>query len=128
MDTCDRIFELLDGMGMEQQAFAAAVGVSDDTASDWRRRRSASYNKRLPQIAEVLETTTEYLLTGNGSKKKTAPAAVPNSDTIGKDAIMAAFFEGGEDLSEEEMAALWADAKDYIQYKLAQRRKKHDEK
>lgn len=64
MDTVDRIFELLDSTAMEQQEFAKLVGVSDDTASDWRRRRSASYTKRLTQIANVLGTTVEYLLTG----------------------------------------------------------------
>ncbi|WP_298016715.1 LexA family transcriptional regulator [uncultured Dysosmobacter sp.] len=72
MDTVDRIFALLDKTDMEQQAFAAAVGVSDDTASNWRRRKSASYSKYLAQIAEVLNTTTEYLLTGNGPKTRPA--------------------------------------------------------
>ncbi len=68
MDTVDRIFYLLDQTNMEQQEFARLVGVSDDTASDWRRRRSGSYNKRLAQIAEVLGTSVEYLL--NGEKKE----------------------------------------------------------
>ena len=40
---------------------------------------------------------------------------------------MAAFFEGGKNLSEEEMAVLWQDAKDYIQWKLSQRRKAKDD-
>ncbi|WP_295581114.1 hypothetical protein [uncultured Oscillibacter sp.] len=85
-----------------------------------------SYTKYLSQIAEVLETTTEYLLPGKGSKHK--EKTVSDSDAISKGDIMAAFFEGGEDLSDEEMDELWADARDYIQYKLAQRRKKQDGK
>ena len=32
--------------------------------SAWRSRKSASYNKRLPEIANLLGTTPEYLLTG----------------------------------------------------------------
>lgn len=72
MDTVDRIFGLLDQTPLEQQEFARLVGVSDDTASDWRRRRSASYTKRLPKIAEVLGTSVEYLLTG----EKKEPATV----------------------------------------------------
>ena len=64
MDTVDRIFFLLDKTDMEQQAFAAQVGVSDDTASNWRRRKSASYSKYLSKIAAVLNTSVEYLLTG----------------------------------------------------------------
>ena len=38
--------------------------------------------------------------------------------------LKAAFFEGGQDLTQEEMDELWEDAKDYIQYKLDQRRRK----
>lgn len=76
VDTVDRIFEILDSLPMEQQEFARLVGVSDDTASDWRRRRSASYTKRLAKIAEVLGTSAEYLLTGK--EKEPAPASAPD--------------------------------------------------
>ena len=70
MDTVDRLFELVDEKFKEQKDFAATIGVSDDTASNWRRRKSASYTKYLPQIAEALGTTTEYLLTGEGPKHR----------------------------------------------------------
>ncbi len=76
MDTVDRIFDLLDKMPIEQQEFAKLVGVSDDTASNWRRRKSASYSKYLSKIADVLGTTVEYLLTG----KKEKPAPAPKSE------------------------------------------------
>ena len=49
--------------------------------------------------------------------------AVSESDTISEDDIKAAFFEGAEDLTKEEMDALWEDARDYMRYKLEQRRK-----
>ena len=129
MDIIDRIFELVDKQFKEQKDFATAVGVSDDTVSDWRRRKSESCtkSKHLTRIAEVLGTTTEYLLTGSGPKYKTAPADVSNSATQSEGQLMAAFFEGGKDLSEEEMAVLWQDAKDYIQWKLSQRRKAKDD-
>lgn len=196
MDTVERIFELVDAKYKEQRDFAVQLGITPSMVSEWRRRKSASYNRRLPQIAEALGTTTEYLLTGNGPKKKTAPAgvsdsdthpvfydnyiklcnqagkapsfvaeeiglkksavtswkkgrtptdanlqkiasyfgvtveslidkkiAVSDSDTISEDDIKAAFFEGAEDLTKEEMDALWEDARDYMRYKLEQRRK-----
>lgn len=126
MDTAKRIFELVDSQFKEQKEFAAAIGVSDKIVSQWRVGTTKSYNRRLPQIAEALGTTTEYLLTGSGPKKKTAPAGVSNSDTISEDDIKAAFFEGAEDLTKEEMDALWADAQDYMRYKLAQRRKNQE--
>lgn len=127
MDIIDRMFELVDEKYHEQKDFAAEIGVHPTRVSEWRKRKSQSYQKRLPKITEVLGTTTEYLLTGIGPKYKTAPADVSNSDTQNEGQLMAAFFEGGQDLSEEEMAVLWQDAKDYIQWKLSQRRKAKDD-
>ena len=123
MDIVDRLFELVDKKFNEQQEFAALLGVDPTLPSRWRNRKSTSYQRRLPQIAEALGTTTEYLLTGNGPKKKTAPAKRSESDAISDDDIKAAFFEGAEDLTKEEMDALWAVARDYMRYQLEQRRK-----
>ena len=64
MDTVDRIFDLVDSKYKEQRDFAAHLGITPSMVSEWRRRKSASFNRRLPQIAEALGTTTEYLLTG----------------------------------------------------------------
>lgn len=79
MDTRSRIFFLLDELNMEQKTLASVLGLPADTVSAWRRGKSASYTKYLPQIAEALGTTTEYLLTGNGPKYK---SAVSDSDTV----------------------------------------------
>lgn len=65
-------------MGMEQKKFASLVGVSPQKVSEWKSGKAKSYTKRIPQIAEALGTTTEYLLTGNGPKQK---KAVSESDT-----------------------------------------------
>ena len=70
MDTRSRIFLLLDELNMEQKTLASVLGLPADTVSAWRRGKSASYTKYLPQIAEALGTTTEYLLTGEGPKKR----------------------------------------------------------
>lgn len=88
VDTVDRIFEILDRLPMEQREFAKLVGVSDDTASDWRRRKSASYSKYLSKIAEALGTTVEYLLTGNEKKPAPAPKSedeLVNAIILGRD-------------------------------------------
>lgn len=123
----DRIFALTKENGMEQKKLAEILGITDKKVSAWKTGRSKTYRDQIEKIAEVLGTTTEYLLTGNGPKYKTIPADVSNSDTQSEGQLMAAFFEGGKDLSEEEMAALWQDAKDYIQWKLSQRRKAKDD-
>lgn len=64
MDIVDRIFNLVDKNFREQRDFAAAMQLTPSIVSEWRRRKSASYVKRLPEIAKALGTTTEYLLTG----------------------------------------------------------------
>ena len=124
MDAVDRIFELVGEKFKEQKEFASAPRVNDKTVSAWRTRRAKSYTKYLPQIAEALGTTTEYLLTGEGPQKRGPRPVVSDSDTVSEDTIKAAFFEGGQDLTPAEMDELWEDAKDYIQYKLDQRRRK----
>lgn len=81
MDIVDRMFELVDEKYREQKDFAAVLGIDPNLPSRWRNRKSLSYQRRLPQIAEALGTTTEYLLSGTGPKKKTVPAGVSDSDT-----------------------------------------------
>ena len=86
--------------------------------------RTKSFRSCLEKIAEALGTTTEYLLTGQGPKKKTAPAAVSESGTISEDDIKAAFFNGADPaLTPEEYDLMWEDAKDYLRYKIEQRRR-----
>lgn len=79
------------------------------------------------KLADYFGVSPEELTGSTGPAQRKAPANVSNSDTQSEGQLMAAFFEGGEDLSEEEMAALWQDAKDYIQWKLSQRRKAKDD-
>lgn len=73
MDIVDRIFQLADKQYPEQRDFASRIGVVPSVVSAWRSRKSASYNKRLPEIADLLGTTPEYLLTGQGTDPVSDP-------------------------------------------------------
>lgn len=126
MDIVDRLFELVDAKYQEQKDFAAILGVDPNLPSRWRNRKSQSYQKYLPQIADALGTTTEYLLTGTGPRERTAFTVPAKWADVSVDQIKAAFFEGAGDLSKDEMDALWADAQDYMRYKLEQRRKRQE--
>lgn len=86
MDTKTRIFELLDAQGIEQKSFAAEVGVSEDTVSNWRRGVSKSYNRYLVEIAQVLGTTTADLL---GEKQQSSPPSEEDRLLAGYDALSA---------------------------------------
>lgn len=79
------------------------------------------------KIADYFGISPEELTGSTGPAQRKSTAGVSDSDTQSEGQLMAAFFEGGQDLSEEEMAALWQDAKDYIQWKLSQRRKAKDD-
>lgn len=125
-DIVDRMFALVDTKFKEQKDFAAAIGVDASHISRWRNRKSSSYVKRLEIISQVLGTTPQYLLSGDRSVKSTTPHK-KKSVSANEDDLKAAFFEGGEDLTQEEMDELWEDAKDYIQYKLEQRRRRSND-
>lgn len=71
LDIMERIFDLAARKYPDQKAFAKDLGVSPTRISEWKMRKSESYIKRIPEIAIVLGTTPEYLLTGQES----APAA-----------------------------------------------------
>lgn len=105
MDTRDRIFKLLDAKKIEQKAFAAQVGVSEGTVSNWRRGVSSSYTRYLVKIAQVLGTTTADLL---GEAQKSSP-------TSEEDGLPPIWYS----LSEEQKRA----TVDYMNY-LASRREK----
>ena len=85
MDTITRIFELADQIFLEQQAFAAAIGVSPKTVSVWRTGRGKSYMKYLPQISAALHTSVEYLLTG----KESSPSSEKDGLLADYDALTA---------------------------------------
>ena len=72
----ERIFYRLKEMGLEQKAFAQALGTTDKTVSAWKTGRSKSYTKYLPQIAKVIDMPVEYILTGE--KKEPAPTPAPD--------------------------------------------------
>lgn len=98
MDIVDRLFELVDEKFNEQQEFAALLGIDPTLPSRWRNRKSTSYQRRLPEIAEALGTTTEYLLTG---KKEPAPM---NGD--GLSPAKRKLLEAVDDLTDEQCEKL----------------------
>ena len=104
MDPCKRIFELLAARGIEQKTFAEVLGVSVNIVSTWRTGRTKSYQKYLPQIAEVLNTSVEYLLTGQKEKPATVSGDGQDPNTVriaGRDGSLFS-----KRLTDEQLAAL----------------------
>lgn len=81
MDTVDRIFELVDKKYKEQRDFAKEISVTPSVVSEWRRRKSSSYRRIFPTVANALDTTVQWLATGEGPK--TRAEALSRAPTIG---------------------------------------------
>lgn len=105
--------------GYSQKDLASQLFVTQQAVGKWERGEATPNPEAIIKMAKIFGVSTDALLGEN-----TSPVSSPTAHDDGS--LMAAFFEGGEDLSQEEMDELWADAKDYIQYKLAQRRRKQD--
>lgn len=86
MTTLERIFQLADRKFPEQQDFAHALGIKPSIVSQWKNGITKSYERRLHQIADVLDTTVEYLVSGDEKK----PAA---KDSSGREKEFAQLFE-----------------------------------
>lgn len=107
MDAVDRIFNLVDAQYREQRDFAYDLGLTASIVSAWRCRRSASYVKYLPQIAKLLGTSAEYLLTGEMPPdwaEKTEQTAAPEGNGLPEE--FARLFAG---LAPEDQTAVIAD-------------------
>ena len=79
MEPIDRIFLLADAKYKEQRDFASALGLNPSLVSQWRNGITKSYERRISQIADVLGTTIDYLLTGEEKKE---PGATNGTELV----------------------------------------------
>ena len=68
-----RILDCAKECGLEQKDLAQRIGVHPQVITAWKNQEkpSKSYRKYVDSIAEILGTTSDYLLTGQ--KEKPAP-------------------------------------------------------
>ena len=119
----DVIDSRLDELGIKGSKMCDDLGISRSTLTELRKGRAVTLKAdRATAVANYLGISVEELL---GVETEKAPTQ-KGERSVSDDDIKAAFFEGAEDLSKEEMDEMWDDARDYIQYKMAQRRRKKD--
>ena len=58
----ERILSLIDSEFESDAAFERALGLSEKTVNNWRRRRSSSYMKMLPRLSEEFRVNVGELL------------------------------------------------------------------
>ena len=101
---------------------ARDIGLkSTGTASAWKRGVMPRANV-IAKLAKYFNVSAQYLLTGQEIESE-APA-VSDGRAVNDADIMAAFWGGDADLSGEDIAELWADAREYIAFKTAQLKKR----
>ena len=66
----DRLTEELDYQGLSKKSFAEKVGISINTLNMYLYRNSVPAADVAVRMAEILNTTVEYLVTGRGAGQR----------------------------------------------------------
>lgn len=101
-----RIFALTKEMGMEQKKLAEILGITDKKVSAWKTGRSKTYRDQIEKIAEVLNTTTEYLLTGENSRRQNFSTVQKDSGAFSHEAYQVALAYDQADEKSRAMVRL----------------------
>lgn len=103
----------------------ADLGISRGNISDLKMGRIESLSaEKLSKIATYFDVSIDYLLTGEEIKKTPTQEGEREIDDR---KIKAAFLGGLADgLSNEEIEEYWDDARNYIGYKIQQKKNKSD--
>ena len=99
-----RINGLLAEKGISKRDFYQDCGITSASYSLWNTGKTTPRMKNLEVIADYLETTTDYLLTGLGEKEK-APTQEGERE-IGFEDFTYAFYEESKDLPDEKKKML----------------------
>lgn len=103
--------------GVSQQAVADYLKITRQAYSNYENGNRSPDNEILLKLAEYFGTSVDVIL--RGPEK----APTPEGERHVSDAeLKAAFFDGySDELTQEEIDELWADAKDYARFKAEQR-------
>ena len=125
-DIYNRIRIRREELGLSQEELAARMSYkSKSSINKIEMGVNDIPQSKVLAFAKALETTTAYLMGVDESKERTDSNEAP---AISDADIRAAFFDGADPtLTEEEMAAMWEDAKAYLHFKIEQRKKQRNE-
>ena len=124
MDILNNICELLREKNKKQKDLTDALGLTKNSFTGWKSGKSTSYMKYLPQIAEFLGVSVDFLC-GKG-EKETKSAKTPEADTIEKkieqeNRTLAFALYGTSDIDEEVL-------NDVRKYAIIARRMREEKK
>lgn len=116
MTTGQRIKALRLSKGLSQEELGEAIGVKKAAINKYENGIVVNLKRStISLLADALDTTPAYLMGWDESNS--------HQQEISESDMMAAFFNGTDpSMTQEEMEEMWADAKEYFQFKIAQRR------
>lgn len=103
-----------------QVQLAEKIGVSRSTISMYEMGEREPDFETLEALADIFNVDMDFL---TGRKAEKAPTENGERKVTDED-IKAAFWGGEKDLSQEDIDALWEDARAYIEFKTSQKRGK----
>ena len=119
----DVFMSLCEKKGVSPNKALTDCGVSRTSTAKWREGATPR-GVTLQKLADYFGVTADYLLTGSETKK------APTDDgerSLDDRKIKVAFLGGLADgLSDDEIDEYWNDARDYIGYKIQQKKNKSD--
>lgn len=116
----DVFSKLCEEKGVSRYKACTDVGLNRAAVAKWKNGAIPT-GATLSKLSAYFGVTTDYLL---GTETEKAPTLEGEREITDRD-VQVAFFRGA-DLPDDQMDALWQDARDYINYKISQMKK--DEK
>lgn len=104
MYTIQIILELIKEHKSSQSELCRAIGASTGSFSDWKSHRSSPKQEYLVKIADFFGVTTDYLLTGDESKKY--PATGNGSGISEHDKLAMELIKKYDGLSDDDKRAV----------------------
>ncbi|OUN07139.1 hypothetical protein B5G43_05915 [Flavonifractor sp. An92] len=111
---------------MSQDKLGKLVGVGRTTVTMWENGSNEPDNATLVKLAEIFGVSVDYLLGKNPEPPSPSGSGTAPAD---QEQLMAAFWGGDQDLTDEDKEAMWADVKNFaafIAQKKKQEKQQHD--
>ena len=101
-----------------QKELADILYVNQTAVSQWERGITTPSSQLLIKLSELYGVTTDYLL-GRDEKESTTPS---DENDSARNHLMAAFWGGEKDLSQEELDDMWNDVERFAAF-LAEKKR-----
>lgn len=99
--TLEKIIEILKAQGKKQKDLTDYLGLTKNTFTNWKAGHSESYKKLLPQIADFLNVSVDFLL-----GKENSPLSNENGLSESQREIIALFDSAPPELQAAALAVL----------------------